>query len=113
MPDLRALLVSAGVGAGIAAFTILFWRWPLAMGIGAGILLGGLALTGTISIGHDAAAADAAWRAAAPDLLDAPTDPLDVPAPTDPLDVPAPTDPLDVPAPTDAPLGGRDLPSGA
>lgn len=75
MPDLRALFVSIGVGAGIAAFTILFWRWPLAMGIGAGILMGGLALTGTISIGHDAAAADAAWRAAAPDLQDSPAEP--------------------------------------
>lgn len=75
MPDARGLLVSIGVGAGIAAFTILFWRWPFAVGIGAGILMGGLALTGTISIGHDGAAADAAWRAAAPDLQDPPAEP--------------------------------------
>ncbi len=76
MPDLRALLVAAAGGAGIAAFTLLWWHWPLALGIGAGILLGGLTLTGTISIGHDTSAADAAWRAAAADLQDAPAEPL-------------------------------------
>ncbi len=72
MPDLRALLVAVGVGVGVAAYTLLWWHWPLAFGVGAGILLGGLALTGTISIGGDAAAADAAWRTAAPDLQDGP-----------------------------------------
>jgi hypothetical protein len=64
------------VGAGVAAYTLVWWQWPLAIGIGAGILLGGLTLTGTISVGQDAAAADAAWRAAAPDLHDAPAEPL-------------------------------------
>lgn len=72
---MRGLLISIGVGAGIAAFTLLVWRWPLAMGIAAGILMGGLALTGAISIRPDAAAADAAWRAAAPDLGDPPAEP--------------------------------------
>ncbi len=94
MPGFRALLIAIGVGAGIAAYTILWWHWPLALGAGAGILLGGLALTGTVSVGPDGAAADAAWREAAPDLQDAPADPLDVP-------VSAATLPRD-----------RDLPSG-
>jgi hypothetical protein len=76
MPDLRALLIAIGVGAGIAVVTLLWWHWPLALSIGGGILLGGLTLTGTISIGHDAPAADAAWRAAAPDLQDRPAEPL-------------------------------------
>ncbi len=75
MPDIRALLVAVGVGAAIAVYTLVGWHWPLAVSIGAGILLGGLTLTGTISIGHDAAAADAAWRAAAPDLQDSPAEP--------------------------------------
>ena len=101
MPDLRSLFVSIGVGAGIAAFTILFWRWPLAMGVGAGILMGGLALTGTISIGHDAAAADAAWRAAAPDLAETPAEPA-----------PSAPEPGGTKGQVPPAARGRDLPSG-
>jgi len=80
MPDLRALLVAIGVGGGVAGYTLLWWHWPLALGVGAAILLGGLALTGTVSVRREGSAADAAWRAAAPDLQDAPAQPLpDVP----------------------------------
>src|SRR3990172_4656109 len=75
MPDLRALLVGVGVGAGVAAYTLLWWHWPLAIGAGAGILLGALALTGSISIGQNGADADAAWRAAPPDLVEPPAEP--------------------------------------
>lgn len=100
MPDLRALLIAAGVGVGVAAYTILWWHWPLAIGIGAAILMGGLALTGTISVRPAGAAADAAWRAAAPDLVEPPAEPADVP-----VSRPA--------APEAAPPGrGHDLPSG-
>lgn len=76
MPDLRALLVALGVGGGIAAYLLLWWHWPLALGAGAGLLLGGLALTGT-SRSMAASEADAAWRAAAPDLQDAPAGPAE------------------------------------
>lgn len=76
MPDLRALVVSVGVGVGVAAYTLLWWHWPLVLGVGAAILLGGLALTGTISVRREGSAADAAWRAAAPDLQDPPASPL-------------------------------------
>jgi len=80
MPDLRALLVAIGVGVGVAGYTLLWWHWPLALGVGAAILLGGLALTGTVSVRREGSAADAAWRAAAPDLQDVPAQPLpDVP----------------------------------
>lgn len=75
MPDLRALLVAVGVGSGFAAYTLLWWHWPLAIGAGAGILLGALALTGTISVGQNGADADVAWRTAAPDLMDPPAEP--------------------------------------
>ena len=68
MPDPRALAVSLLVGLGIAAFTILWWHWPLAIGGGVAIFVGGLTLIGTASVGGDREADDAAWRAAAPDL---------------------------------------------
>jgi hypothetical protein len=80
MAGLRAILIALGVGAGIAAYATLWWHWPLAIGAGVGILLGGLALTGMVSIGPDSAAADAAWRVAAPDLVEKPAEPAEVAA---------------------------------
>lgn len=76
MPDLRAIIVALGVGIGIAAYTILLWHWPLALGGGVGIVLGGLTLVGSVSIGSNPADADAAWRAAAPEFIDPPASPL-------------------------------------
>ena len=110
MPDLRALVIAAGVGGGVAAYTILWWHWPLAIGIGAAILLGGLALTGTISVRPAGTSADAAWRAAAPDLQEAPAEPsADVP-----VSRPAPGGPESSAAGPDGAAQGRghDLPSG-
>lgn len=75
MPDLRAILVALGVGIGVAVYTTVFWHWQLAIGGGAGIVLGGLTLVGSVSIGPDPAEADAAWRAAAPEFVDPPAGP--------------------------------------
>jgi hypothetical protein len=109
VPDLRALLIAAGVGGGVAAYTILWWHWPLAIGIGAAILLGGLALTGTISVRPAGTSADAAWRAAAPDLQEIPAEPsADVP-----VSPPPPGDEGAGPGRDRATPGrGHDLPSG-
>ncbi|HEX5591192.1 MAG TPA: hypothetical protein VFX65_12955 [Candidatus Limnocylindrales bacterium] len=75
MPDLRAVVIAVGVGLGVAGYTILWWHWPIPLGAGAGILLGGLALTGASAPGTEGAAADEAWVAAAPDLQDPPAGP--------------------------------------
>jgi len=75
MPDRRALLVALGVGVGIAAYTTLWWHWPLAVGGGIALVLAGLTLVGTLAVGRDPTIADAAWRAAAPDLQDPPAEP--------------------------------------
>ena len=99
MPDLRALLIAIGVGLGVATYTIVWWHWPFAIGAGAGILLGGLTLTGAVSIRADGAEADAAWRAAAPDLVDGPASPAEGVLPGSPVP----------PAPGSR---ARDLPSG-
>jgi hypothetical protein len=95
VPDLRAILVSFGVGAGVAGYFMIWWHWPLIVGGGVGILLGGLALVGTMAAAHDPAEADAAWRAAAPEF-------------TDPQAVPSPDQPNRTPPPD----RGRDQPSG-
>lgn len=68
MPDIRAIIVALGVGLGTGAYLTLFWHWPLALGGGIGIVLGGLALVGSVSFGPDPADADAAWREAAPEF---------------------------------------------
>ncbi|TAL07456.1 MAG: hypothetical protein EPO00_09325 [Chloroflexota bacterium] len=75
MPDLRAIIVALGVGIGLAAYTVLWWHWPLALGGGVGIVMGGLTLVGSVSFGPNTADADAAWRAAAPEFTDPPASP--------------------------------------
>lgn len=77
MPDLRALIVALGVGLGASAYTILWWHWAVIAGAGVGIILGGLAIVGSVSIGPKPADADAAWREAAPEFLDPPAGPAD------------------------------------
>ncbi len=77
MPDLRALVVALGVGVGAAAYTILWWHWALIAGGLVGIVLGGLAIVGSVSIGPKPADADAAWREAAPEFIDPPAGPRD------------------------------------
>ena len=84
MPDLRAIIVALGVGIGLAAYTILLWHWPLALGGGVGIVLGGLTLVGSVSVGPKPADADAAWRTAAPEFIDPPASPV-ADSPTEPL----------------------------
>ena len=79
MAGVRAVLIALGVGAGVAAYATLWWHWPLTLGAVVGVVLGGLTLTGMVSVGTDPAAADAAWRAAAPDLMEEPSQPLEVP----------------------------------
>ena len=76
MPDLRAIIVALGISIGLAAYTILLWHWPLALGGGVGIVLGGLTLVGSVSIGPSAGDADAAWRTAAPEFIDPPASPI-------------------------------------
>ena len=101
MPDFRALVIAIGVGGGVGGYLNLWWHWPFAIGWGIGIVLGGLALIGTMSVGKDPTIADEAWRAAAPDLQDLPAEP----GPDVPVTPPAPARPADGPR-------SRDLPSG-
>lgn len=71
MPDFRGLLISIGVGAVVAAYTIAWWRWSVPAGLAVALLLAGLTLMTSAAFGRDPAAADAAWREASPDLVEA------------------------------------------
>jgi hypothetical protein len=101
MPDIRALIIGIGVGGGVGGYLTLWWHWPLAIGGGIGIVLGGLALIGTMSVGRDPTIDDDAWRKAAPEFVDAPAEPT---AGVSPRPASA-----QVPA---SPQRGHDLPSG-
>lgn len=86
MLDLRAIIVALLVGIGLAAYTVLWWHWPLALGSGVGIVLGGLTLVGSVSIGPNTAEADAAWRAVAPEFTDRRASPHDDAGPVPPVE---------------------------
>lgn len=85
MSESRALAISIGAAALIAAYTIVWWGWPLALGLGTGVLLGGLALMTSVSLGPDPADADAAWRIEAPDLVEDRADALARPPSSRPI----------------------------
>ena len=75
MPDLRAIVIALGVGFGVGGYFTLWWHWPLAIGGAVGLVLGGLALVGTMSVAKDPTIADEAWKAAAPEFVDPPAEP--------------------------------------
>ncbi len=101
MPDRRAVITAVLVGGAIGAYFLLWWRWPLVAAFGIGLVIGGLTLVGTMSVAKDPAIADDAWRAAAPEFIDAPAEPN----PDVPIRPPAPDSGLVADA-------RRDLPSG-
>jgi hypothetical protein len=70
VPSLRALGVAAIAGLAISASLRLWFHWPTTLAIGLGVLAAAVVLVTSVSFGHDPADADAAWRAAAPDLID-------------------------------------------
>ena len=69
---LRTLVIAASTSLGLVVYLSLWFHWPLTLSLAVAALLGMLVLATSASLGEDPAAADAAWRAAAPDLLDQP-----------------------------------------
>jgi predicted MFS family arabinose efflux permease len=68
MPGRRALLLAAAVGVGVGTYFALWFRWPAFLAIAIGATMGVILLLMSASLGDDPTEADAAWRAAAPDL---------------------------------------------
>jgi hypothetical protein len=68
VPSARALAAALLTGTGVALYFALWFRWPTFLAIGAGATLAVVMLLFAASLGDDPEEADAAWRAAAPDL---------------------------------------------
>ncbi len=69
---LRTLAIAAATSLGLVLYLILWFHWPVTLSLAVAALLGMLVVVTSTSLGEDSAAADAAWQAAAPDLLDQP-----------------------------------------
>ena len=82
MPTGKAAIIAVVSSAGLMLYALLWFHWPVSISVGLGALLGTSVLATSVGLGRDAADADAAWREAAPDLLDPPAEPspTEVPA---------------------------------
>ena len=68
MPSGRTLLAALAVGIAVGAYLQRWVGWPTFLAVAVGAVMGVLLLVVAASFGDDDAAADAAWRAAAPDI---------------------------------------------
>jgi hypothetical protein len=68
MPSARAAALAAVVGIGVALYFALWFNWPTFLAVAIGATMAVILLLFAASLGDDPASADAAWRAAAPDL---------------------------------------------
>lgn len=68
MPSVRTVLAALVVGLAVGAYLRALVGWPTLLAVAVGALMVVLILLAAASFGEDDAAADAAWRAAAPDL---------------------------------------------
>jgi hypothetical protein len=68
MPGARTILAALAVGVVVGAYLQAVVRWPTFVAVAVGAVMVVFILLVAASFGHDDAAADAAWRAAAPDI---------------------------------------------
>lgn len=68
MPGRRALALAVAVGIGIAVYFALWFRWPTFLAVAIGATMAVVLVLIATSLRGDPSEADAAWRAAAPDL---------------------------------------------
>jgi predicted MFS family arabinose efflux permease len=72
MPAMRTVLAALLAGLALGAYLQVWVGWPTFLAVAIGALLVVFVLLVAASLGDDDAAADAAWRAAAPDLARGP-----------------------------------------
>ncbi len=68
MPGARSLALAAAVGLGVGLYFALWFGWPTFVAVAIGATMAVVLLLISTSLSDDPSAADAAWRAAAPDL---------------------------------------------
>jgi hypothetical protein len=68
MPSPRAAALAVVVGLAIGLYFALWFRWPTFLAVAIGATMAIVLLLFASSLADDPAAADAAWRQAAPDL---------------------------------------------
>ncbi len=69
MPGIRALAIAIGLGVGVGVYVQAWLHWPTFLAVAVGAVMAIVLLLLAASLGEDPAAADAAWREAAPDLV--------------------------------------------
>lgn len=69
MPGRRSLAVGLALGVAIGVYLETALRWPTFLSVGIGAVMALIVLLIAASVGDDPEAADAAWRAEAPDLV--------------------------------------------
>jgi hypothetical protein len=72
--NLRTFAIAGATSVGLVLYLVLWFRWPITLSLALGALMATLIVMTTASIAEDPAKADAAWREAAPDLVDLPLD---------------------------------------
>ena len=77
MPSLRIVALALAVGVGVGLYFQGWFHWPTFLAVGGGAVMTIVLLLIAASLGDDPAAADAAWREAAPDLIAPPAGPND------------------------------------
>ena len=68
--NLRTLSIAGFTSLGLVLYLVLWFQWPVTLALALGALMATLIVMTTTSLGDDPAKADAAWREAAPDLVD-------------------------------------------
>jgi hypothetical protein len=68
MPGARTILAALAFGVVVGVYLQAWVRWPTFLAVAVGAVMIVFILLVAASLGQDDAAADAAWRAAAPDI---------------------------------------------
>jgi hypothetical protein len=79
VPSPRAAILAVLVGLGAGLYFALWFHWPTFLAVAVGAFMAIVLLMIASSLGEDPAAADAAWREAAPDLVPPPASPRETP----------------------------------